>query len=216
MAVSREASRAGERGALKNLVAAIAPIVCAAIGFGLTYPLLNLILEARHVDAAVIGLNAAMGPLGIIAAGPFIPRLARRFGGRRVALAAIIAIMLVLLSFPLLPAVEIWFVTRFVFGIAGGTLYTLSEAWILGFAPPDSRGRVAAIYGSMLSLGFSAGPFLLPYTGVEGYLPFALAVILVGFSALPLFLIDLDDMENEKAAGTTILGFARRAPLLLF
>jgi MFS family permease len=216
MAVSREPSRAGERGSLRNLIAAIATIVVADIGFGLTYPLLNVILESRRIDAAVIGLNAAMGPLGIILSGPFIPRLAARFGGRPLALAAMIAIILVLLSFPLFPAIEMWFVTRFLFGVAGGTLYTLSEAWILGFAPPDARGRVAAIYGSMLSLGFSAGPFLLPYTGVEGWLPFVLAAMLVAVSALPLLFIDLDDGRHEHAGGTTMLGFVRRAPLLLF
>jgi MFS family permease len=216
MAVSREPSRAGERGSLRNLIAAIATIVVADIGFGLTYPLLNVILESRRIDAAVIGLNAAMGPLGIILSGPFIPRLAARFGGRPLALAAMIAIILVLLSFPLFPTIEMWFVTRFLFGVAGGTLYTLSEAWILGFAPPDARGRVAAIYGSMLSLGFSAGPFLLPYTGVEGWLPFVLAAMLVAVSALPLLFIDLDDGRHEHAGGTTMLGFVRRAPLLLF
>ncbi len=216
MAVSREPSRAGERGSLRNLIAAIATIVVADIGFGLTYPLLNVILEFRRIDAAVIGLNAAMGPLGIILSGPFIPRLAARFGGRPLALAAMIAIILVLLSFPLFPAIEIWFVTRFLFGVAGGTLYTLSEAWILGFAPADARGRVAAIYGSMLSLGFSAGPFLLPYTGVEGWLPFVLAAMLVAVSALPLLFIDLDDGRHEHTGGTTMLGFVRRAPLLLF
>jgi len=216
MAVSHEPSRAGERGSLRNLIAAIATIVVADIGFGLTYPLLNVILESRRIDAAVIGLNAAMGPLGIILSGPFIPRLAARFGGRPLALAAMIAIILVLLSFPLFPAIEMWFVTRFLFGVAGGTLYTLSEAWILGFAPADARGRVAAIYGSMLSLGFSAGPFLLPYTGVEGWLPFVLAAMLVAVSALPLLFIDLDDGRHEHAGGTTMLGFVRRAPLLLF
>jgi MFS family permease len=216
MALSRESSRAGERGSLKNLIAAIATIVVADIGFGLTYPLLNVILESRRIDAAVIGLNAAMGPLGIILSGPFIPRLAAHFGGKRLALAAMIAIILVLLSFPLFPAIEVWFVTRFLFGVAGGTLYTLSEAWILGFAPADARGRVAAIYGSMLSLGFSAGPFLLPYTGVEGWLPFVLAAMLVAVSTLPLLFIDLDNGQHEHAGGTTMLGFARRAPLLLF
>ena len=216
MGVSRAAGRASGRGSLQNLIAAIATIVVADIGFGLTYPLLNVILESRHVDAAVIGLNAAMGPLGIIAAGPFIPRLARHWGGQRLALAAIIAIIAVRLSFPLLPAIEIWFVTRFLFGAAGGTLYALSEAWILGFAPAEARGRVAAIYGSMLSLGFSAGPFLMPYTGVEGYLPFVLATILVGLSALPLLFIDLAGTDREETGGgTTMLGFARRAPLLL-
>jgi MFS family permease len=202
MAVSREAGRAGERGSLKNLIAAIATIVVADIGFGLTYPLLNVVLEARRVDAAVIGLNAAMGPLGIIAAGPLIPLLARSVGGKRLALAAILAIILVLLSFPLLPSLGVWFLTRFLFGV--------------GFAPADARGRVAAIYGSMLSLGFCIGPFLLPYTGVEGYLPFVLAVILVGLSAFPLFFIDLADTEAEQRGGTTMIGFARRAPLLLF
>ncbi|MET0483721.1 MAG: MFS transporter [Aestuariivirgaceae bacterium] len=214
--MSREPGRAGERGSLKNLVAAIATIVVADIGFGLTYPLLNIILESRHIDATVIGLNAAMGPLGIILSGPFIPRLVARFGGRRLALAAMIAIILVLLSFPLFPSIGVWFATRFLFGVAGSTLYTLSEAWILGFAPPDARGRVAAIYGSALSLGFSVGPFLLPYTGVEGWLPFVLAALLVALSALPLFFIDLDYTGLESAGSTTMLGFVRRAPLLLF
>ena len=55
--------------------------------------------------------------------GPFIPRLAARFGGRPLALAAI-AIILVLPSFPLFPAIEIVVRTRFLFGVAGGTLYT--------------------------------------------------------------------------------------------
>jgi MFS family permease len=200
-----------------NLVAAMATIIVADIGFGLTYPLLNLLLEERGVDAFVIGLNAAMAPLGILVFGPFIPRLTVRYGGKAMALAAIAGIALSLALFPLFPSIEAWFVIRFLFGAAGVTLYSLSEAWVMQFAPPSIRGRVAAIYASVLSLGFSIGPFMLPFTDIQGFLPFGIAIALVILSTIPLAMVSLDaDYGDSDEPHGSLFAFAARAPLLLF
>lgn len=200
-----------------SLVASIATIIAVDVAIGLTFPLLALVLEARGVDARTIGLNAAMSPLGIILSGPFIPRVTARFGGKRVALAAMGLTMVSLVSFPLSTSLALWFVMRFILGVAGSALYSLSEAWIMHFAEDSSRGRVTAIYAGVLSLGFSIGPFLIPFTGVEGFLPFGSAIVMVGVSMVPFHFIRLDDEEFANVdEGGGFFGFVARAPLLLF
>ncbi len=200
-----------------SLVASIVTIVAVDIAIGLTFPLLALVLEARGVDARTIGLNAAMSPLGIILAGPFIPRVAARLGGKRVALAAMALTMVSLASFPLTANLTVWFIMRFILGVAGGALYSLSEAWIMHFAEDGSRGRVTAIYASVLSLGFCIGPFLIPFTGINGFAPFVIAIAMVGLSMVPFRFIHLDDSEFANVdEGGGFFGFVARAPLLLF
>jgi len=200
-----------------NLVASIATIIAVDIAIGLTFPLLALVLEVRGVDARTIGLNAAMSPLGIILSGPFIPRITARFGGKRVALTSMGLIMVSLASFPLSTSLTVWFIMRFVLGVAGGALYSLSEAWIMHFAEDASRGRVTAIYASVLSLGFSIGPFLIPFTGIGGFMPFGIAIVMVGLSMVPFHFIRLDDGEFANIdEGGGFFGFVARAPLLLF
>lgn len=200
-----------------SLVASIATIIAVDIAIGLTFPLLALVLEARGVDARTIGLNAAMSPLGIVLSGPFVPRVVARLGGKRVALTAMALTMVSLASFPLSTSLTLWFVMRFILGVAGGALYSLSEAWIMHFTEDASRGRVTAIYASVLSLGFSIGPFLIPFTGIGGFLPFAMAILMVGVSMVPFRFIRLDDREFANIdEGGGFFGFVARAPLLLF
>ena len=66
----------------RNLYAACAAVIVFGFALGLTYPLLSLVLESRGVSASMIGLNAAMAPIGIVAFSVFIPVLARRWGTR--------------------------------------------------------------------------------------------------------------------------------------
>ncbi|MGO4840323.1 MFS transporter, partial [Rhizobiaceae sp. 2RAB30] len=61
----------------------IATVTVFAVAQGLTYPLLSFILERQGTTSGLIGLSAAMTPLGFIASAPFIPALARRVGGGR-------------------------------------------------------------------------------------------------------------------------------------
>ncbi|MGE4244918.1 MAG: MFS transporter [Parvibaculaceae bacterium] len=202
---------------LNSLIAAIATIVTVDIGFGMTLPLIALILEEQKVDAWIIGLNAAMAPLGIILFGPFIPRIASRIGVKRLALACMLATAAILILLAVHRALWAWFLLRFLLGVAGGVLYTLSEAWIMHFTEDATRGRVTAVYTAFLSLGFSIGPFLIPITGTQGMLPFALAAGMVLLATAPLFFVTLDDSDfAPKPGGGEFMRFLGRAPLLLF
>jgi MFS family permease len=199
-----------------NLVAAIATIASCDIAMGLTFQLLPLLMESRGVPAWVMGLNAAMSPLGILLAGPFLPAVVARFGSKTVVNTVIAVIIATLLSFKLFPGLAAWFVIRFVFGIAAGTLFTVSEAWILSFAETGNRGRIMAIYTSVLSLTFAVGPTIIPLTGIDGWMPWFIGIVCVGLSALPLSFVAVSETAFRDDRGGSFLRFIGRAPLLLF
>ncbi len=203
------------RSAFGNLVAAIATIAVCDIAFGLTFPLLSLLLERRGVPAWIIGLNAAMSPLGIIIAGPIIPAAVRLIGARRLGHSSIFAMAGLLIGFFLFPSLLAWFILRFAFGVVAGTLYTLSEAWIVHFAEGPKRGRITGLYTSVVSITFSAGPLIIPYVDVEGIVPWLLGSVMVLVAGVPLMFLNAgDDFRPDK--NQSVARFVRRAPLLLF
>jgi MFS family permease len=199
-----------------NLIAAIATIASCDIALGFTFQLLPLLMEQRHVPASVIGLNTAMGPLGILLAGPILPHVIGRVGPKRMAYFCVAFIMIALLTFKAVQSLYLWFPLRFCFGVATGALFTISEAWILTFAGPGSRGRVMGIYTSVMAISFSTGPFILPFTGTDGWLPWLIGVLCLGLGTLPLAFVNVEDGLFHDEQGGGFLRVIRRAPLLLF
>jgi MFS family permease len=198
-----------------NVIAAIATIAVCDIALGLTYPLMAFLLEERGVPAWIIGLNAAMSPLGIIVAGPVIPTLARKLGAHRLAQLTLAGTALSLLGFKLFPSLGAWFALRFVFGAIAGTLYTLSEAWIVHFAEGAKRGRVTGLYTSVVAVTFSAGPLMMPYVDLNGWMPWLMGAVMIGIAGVPLMFVKLgEEFTSDGKHG--VIAFLRRAPLLLF
>lgn len=203
------------RSAFGNLVAAISTIAVCDIAFGLTFPLLSLLLERRGVPAWIIGLNAAMSPLGIIIAGPLIPSAVRLTGARRIGYLTIFIMAALLMGFFVFPSLTAWFILRFAFGMAAGTLYTLSEAWIVHFAEGPKRGQILGLYTSVVSITFSIGPLIIPYVDVDSILPWLLGSVMLLVAGFPLLFLNAgEDFRPDKSQ--SVARFVGRAPLLLF
>ena len=66
----------------RNLIAACAAIAVFGFAFGMSYPLLSLLLEKRGVSPEMIGINAAMAPIGILLFSPVMPLVAHITGVR--------------------------------------------------------------------------------------------------------------------------------------
>src|SRR6187401_1957977 len=124
-------------------VAAIAGIIATvavfAISQGLSYPLLSFILQRQGLSPAMIGVSAAMTPLGFIVSSFFIPALSRRFGAARLALACAALAALLLIAIATWQDVWTWFPLRFLLGFAANPLYVISETWMIAMAPPARR-----------------------------------------------------------------------------
>jgi MFS family permease len=199
-----------------TVVAAIATVACCDIAMGLTLQLLPLLMEQRNVPAWIMGLNAAMAPLGILLGGPFLPRIVSRLGSKRVVYASIVMIIATLAAFKLFPSIWAWFAIRFAFGLSAGTLFTVSEAWILSGADDGNRGRVSGLYTSILAITFSIGPLIIPLTGLDGWMPWLIGMVCVAMSAIPLTLLRVSEEAFQHKDSAGFLAFVQRAPMLLF
>ncbi|TIT97300.1 MAG: MFS transporter, partial [Mesorhizobium sp.] len=146
-------SETGERMQWAAITGVIATVSVFAIAQGLSYPLLSFILQRQGVSPAVIGLSAAMTPVGFILSSPLIPGLARRFGAGRTALTCAVLSALVLALIGWTQDVYFWFPLRFLIGVVTNPLYVLSEIWVIALAPPSRRGRVMGIYSTIISAG---------------------------------------------------------------
>lgn len=200
-----------------NLLAAISAVTVFGFALGLMFPLLSLIMEKHGVPSQVIGYNAAMQPLGILVAGFLVPLLTSRLGTRRVAITAAILTAAIILTYPFLPIYWAWFAMRFIQGFTVGTLFTVSEAWVVEAASGPARSRIMALYASILSLSFSLGPALISFTGIDTMLPFLIGAAFLAASTIPMFFyrasVSLVPESGERQL--SIVGFARLAPILI-
>lgn len=214
-----DASSEAERGATPwaALAGIIATVAIFAIAQGLTYPLLSFILETQGASSTLIGLSAAMTPLGFITSAPFIPTLAKRFGAGRTALVCAGTGMVVLALIGWTRDVWWWFPLRYLLGAAVNPLYVLSESWLIALVPPARRGRIMGFYTAIIAGGFAAGPLSLTLVGTQGWPPFlvGLAAFAICFACLAAVLPRLPAVDGGGET-VTVPGFVRREPLMLF
>jgi len=195
--------------------AVIAAMSVFTLTLGLSYPLLALILENLGTPKALIGLNAAMTPLGIIVSSPVIPRLTRYKGSWGLAM---LCLLFTLLFFVLIGAtrrIEFWFILRFLLGVFINGMFIVSETWINQLSHTTTRGRIMGIYATVMSLGFCVGPFILPLTGFDGWPPFMVGIVCFIVAGLIMLPLRRRLPEFEKTAHGSVYRFMTLAPTLL-
>jgi MFS family permease len=172
----------------RSLAAIIGMIGVVGLVFGLTAPLLNLLLERQGLSGRMIGLNGAMTALGALIFTPFIPTMALRIGPFRMLFGTLAATAALLLAYKAFDDYRIWFALRFLMGVAVVVPFLISEIWINQIATSQNRGRLLGIYAACISAGFGTGPLLMQVTGVDGWTPFvcAAALVLLAMGAISL------------------------------
>src|ERR1700710_2836576 len=139
-------------------------------------PLLPHYADRFHLStpgiALVLAAYPAASPLISLACIPLAPRV----GGRRIALASGVVMTIATVVFAFAPNAETLVAARFLQGLASGTVWTASMAWVTHNAPPDKRGRESGIVMGMLSAGSIAGPLLGAFAAGAGTAPAFLCV----------------------------------------
>ena len=214
MEADREAGISG-RDRRRNLVAVISSLTVTSLIYGLSYPLLALVLEQQGVDAAMIGLNTGVQGLAIFAVAPFAPRLISRQTPARLMLVSVVLSLILFLLLPTFPNVYAWFPIRFLLGCANAFLWIAGEAWISEIAAEKTRGRVIGLYSSALAAGFTLGPIVLAETGTRGWLPFIVSAAIIAASAVPLFLAKPMASKVTEPASIRLFAFVLLAPVAM-
>ncbi len=194
----------------------IASISVFGFTIGLTFPLLSLMMAKQGVDSTLIGANAAMSALGILASAPLVMGVTRRVGQIRAMITALAITAAIIIALRAWPNIWFWFPLRFLLGASINVLFVLSETWINRIAGNAERGRIVGIYATTLAAGFGLGPLLIPVTGTDGWTPFLLAAALVAAAALPIVRARHLVPTFDSAGREGVFSFFRLAPVLLF
>ncbi|HLW24812.1 MAG TPA: MFS transporter [Steroidobacteraceae bacterium] len=192
---------------------------------GLTYPLLSLLLHARGVPEGWIGINAAMMPLGMVAAAPLAHPLVARLGPLTLLLASILTAVASLLAIGALDNATAWMPLRFVTGACLAWVFIVCDTWVNELAAERVRGRVLGLYSMSTSAGFALGPLLLAAIGTRGWMPFAAGATCGLAAVLPLWLnrralpgrpVASAHVSTAQAIeDASLWRFVRAAPLLI-
>ncbi|MGI9248078.1 MAG: MFS transporter [Woeseiaceae bacterium] len=182
------------------MVAVIASMVVVNLVYGLTLPLLSLVLDSQGISKTVIGLSiVAQASAGVLLA-PLMSRLILQVGAARVMQRATLLAAGTLIALGLVQDVYLWFPMRFLLGAAAAMLWSASETVINELADEDWRGRIIGVYGSAGAAGFAIGPLVLIMTGTKGILPFVVTASLIAVASLPLFWLRNENDANVDEA----------------
>jgi len=165
-------------------------MVVVNLVYGLTLPLLSLVLDAQGITKTVIGLSIVAQACAGVFIAPFVPRLIIRVGAARVMQVSTVVASVTLLTLGLFQDVYLWFPLRFLLGATAAILWSASEAVINELADDNWRGRIIGVYGSAGAAGFALGPLVLIMTGTEGLLPFAVTAGFIILASFPLLWLD--------------------------
>lgn len=196
----------------RTILSAIGLVASFGIALSLSIPLLALEMERWGLSSTISGLNAMVAGLGNVVIIPFVPKMAKRFGVRRVLATSLGIACLTIPLFWLWQNIALWFLLRFVFGAMVGVLFVLSEFWINASAPPEKRGLVMGIYATTLCAGFALGPAILSVTGTSGFLPYGVTAGIIALGFLPLAYVGEETPTTEGDAKRSILSFLLAAP----
>jgi len=199
----------------RSLIAVIASMAVVNLVYGLTLPLLSLVLDAQGISKTVIGTSiVAQACAGIVIA-PFVPRLIMRVGPGRVMQIATMLAATTLLAMGFFQDVYLWFPLRFLLGASAAMLWSASEAVINELVDDNWRGRIIGIYGSAGAAGFAMGPLVLVATGSEGLMPFVVTAAIIVIASLPLFWLRDDGRNHEEKNRPSLRRIFRLVPHIM-
>jgi len=196
----------------RNLIAVTAAMTATSLIYGLSLPMLSLILEDRGFDGTLIGFQAAVQSAAILLISPFLPRHMGRTGPAILMLGAISVSVTAFLLLPVFTSVSAWFALRFTIGAAGSVLWVCGEAWINQVADDKTRGRVVALYSMAVAGGFALGPVVLSATGRQGFTPFLIASGVMLLAALPILPVVGSAPRLTGERSSSLFQYFRRAP----
>jgi MFS family permease len=199
----------------RSLAGVIAAMAVVNLVYGITFPLLALVLDAQGVSKTLIGLNTMVQALAVIVIAPWAPGLLRRVAPSRLMQLMTVFLAFLFIVAGLFPNVWFWFPLRFVIGAMTAMLWICSEALINELAEEHWRGRIIGIYAAVGAAGFALGPLLLILTGSDGMLPFYATSSLIFCAGLPLFVVHHARMAQQEEKPTGLWAVFWLAPAIM-
>lgn len=200
-------------GRARSLAAVIVAMAMVTMNYGLSFPLLALVLERQGISSSLIGISTAAQAVSGLVFAFFAGRLIARSGPAAVMAVSLAANALIYLLLGLFPDYLLWLPLRFLLGGFGALLWIASEAWINALTDNASRGRVIGIYSTASAVGSALGPGILLITGSHGLAPFVVVAAVSFAGCLCVLLAGAVRPEFPGQASGGVLRYLLLAPL---
>jgi MFS family permease len=201
----------------RGVVASVAPLLFGfallMVGNGLLSSLLGVRSDLEGFPTVVIGVVMSMFYVGFLVGSLTIPRGLTTVGHIRVFAGLAALASATALTYPLLIDPIAWGVLRFVFGLAMSGLYVTAESWLNERASNDTRGRLLAVYGFVVTFGLGLGQLLLGIDDPLNTTLFIIVGILISLAVVPVALIRIPAPSEPIPVEFSVVALARTAPL---
>ena len=191
-------------------------MVVVNLVYGVTLPLLSLVLDAQGISTTVIGMSIVAQASGGVALAPIMSRMITQFGAARVMRWATFLAATMLIALGLFQNVYLWFPMRFLLGASAAMLWSSSETVINELADDNWRGRIIGVYGSAGAIGFAMGPIVLITTGTEGLMPFVVTALFILAASVPLFWLHNESARNDTDSHVSLRRIFKLVPHIMF
>lgn len=130
------------------------------LAFGMTTPVLAVLLQQAGWGAVVIGAFSMLPFLLVGTLIPVVPRLLARFGLVPVYRVGAALELVGAIGYAVGDHIVLWSLCSVLSGIGAAALWNATEALLAAEAPPDMRGRVMGLYQTALGAALALGPFV--------------------------------------------------------
>ncbi len=198
-----------------SYIAIYASLVAWGMSFAGLVPLMALVLEERGTSPVLIGLVAAANPIGVVLGAPLVAPFVRKFGTFNSLILASVGSIITVGVLPVFDSIIGWVILRFLNGMCGAVPWVVTETWVNAIAVERTRGRITALYGGVMAIGFSIGPFLLTFVGTEGAFPFLCFATMMTISLIPIFTVRHLAPVLHLPHGVKMSGFFLMVPTIM-
>ncbi|MPW35954.1 MFS transporter [Vibrio sp. B1Z05] len=166
----------------------IAALSLYAISSAYLMTLVPLLLSKYGIDDSNASWLASVFYLGLFVGVTSIKSLITYIGYRLAFITCLLLFIATIIVLPLAPIVAIWFVARFVAGVAVAGLFVVVESWLLA-GDEANRAKRFALYVCSFTGGVALGQLGIGFVGVQGALPFVVILSLLFISMLVMLLV---------------------------
>lgn len=194
---------------------ALVSMFLGGIAFGMSLPLLPLVMDRWGLGEAMIGYNGMAQSLALFCMCMVVVKVFRKFHMLPTMLGASVIMVVGALALTEAQSWLGWFLIRLFIGGAFAFMWIGFEVWVNHLAPEHQRGRILSIYAACFAAPTALGPLVLNYVGTEGNLPFYVMAALYGFGALPM-LVGYKMQPNFRAEEKVkLLSMVKVMPFLI-
>lgn len=172
-----------------NFSSRLAPLISTVLfmlGNGYLTTFISVRMEESGHAEQVIGMVASAYYIGLVIGALQIAKLIVRIGHLQVFTIFVGLFNTVCLLHVLSDNVYLWFILRFVAGVALSGFFITIESWLLECSTPTNRGTTAALYMIAISVAQSSSQLLLNKYSVLSLLPFIIITTFLSLSIIPL------------------------------